>query len=175
LSPTNVFSPEIETAHFDAVFAGADGALADKTSAARTDAGAAITAFAANGDALYLGWNEKPTTADEYISVALSTPGSSDADLLIQYWSGTEWSTLATSDGATTGIYADHGTKGGSKSGVLQFAVPARWSRTAQNPAGDAIFDDDLTPRFYVRLAHHAASHFHTAARHRHGPGFSQS
>lgn len=158
LSPANVFPPAVGTSDFDVVYVGADGSLTDETA----DAGSATTAdvdiFTANGDAVYLGYNNKPTGADEWISFALSTLSVNSASPTsiaptFKYWNGSAWADLTTDDGATTGTYGNAGTKGMRQSGVIHFAVPSDWSRTYRNPDGNAIFASDLTPRYYIRIA----------------------
>jgi len=157
LTPANVFSPSIQSVSPDKVYAGAeDNTIVDVTANITNVANANTTLFGADNSVLYVGFNRKPSTAKVHLFVDVVTPASADVVLEQQYWNGVEWVDLTTSDAATTGDYANVGTKGFTQGGVIEFDTPADWDAGWVTPTGAPIsgtVSPDLTPRYWLRFA----------------------
>lgn len=141
----SVFAPNYQSRTADRVYEGADGSLADETTAASSATTADVTLFANNGDSLYVGSRHQFNG----LVVALSTLASATIAPTVSYWNGNAWV-------AVTGLTDN--TAGFTRNDLLTWNLPGagQWVRTYKDGSGNALAEK--TPLYWIKISRTASA-----------------
>lgn len=141
----SVFPPNYSSLFPTRVFAGADGALVDLTTAAGNATTADLTLFSSNSHALYIG-SRRPF---DHVVVALSTKANVTIAPLIEYYNGTGWMAVAGLVDNSTGF---------TKNDTIKFTRPSDWTPSYLDKAGNVFAASAKERLYYLRIARTAAT-----------------